>query len=199
MKREGMTIREAAREWVSEMNAIPYSLVEKLSNYNNDELHEITPPGRGDYVYILSGEFDGEYGYIENKVEGNEDRYIIQLDGKEDEIELEEGDFEVQRDGYFPMWGTLWAFGEQLDNDWITGQYCESGRQAMADCGFRIYEQEDYEYIFGIDGAGYDFYESHFIPLYLARGLAWHDKSLGENYDRYKRHEIRTTNSSSSC
>ena len=44
----------------------------------------------------------------------------------------------------------------------------------MADCGFRIYEQEDYGYIFGIDGAGYDFYEAHWIPLYKARGLKWH-------------------------
>lgn len=44
----------------------------------------------------------------------------------------------------------------------------------MADCGFRVYKQEDYEYIFGIDGAGYDFYESHWCPLYKARGLHWH-------------------------
>lgn len=46
----------------------------------------------------------------------------------------------------------------------------------MADCGFRIYEQEDYGYIFGIDGAGYDFYDEHWCPLYKARGLRWHDE-----------------------
>lgn len=27
----------------------------------------------------------------------------------------------------------------------------------------------------GIDGAGYDFYEAHWIPLYEARGLHWHE------------------------
>ena len=38
----------------------------------------------------------------------------------------------------------------------------------MADCGFRIYEQEDYGYIFGIDGAGYNFFDEHF-ELYIRR------------------------------
>lgn len=27
----------------------------------------------------------------------------------------------------------------------------------------------------GIDGAGYNFYEAHWLPLYNARGLQWHD------------------------
>lgn len=48
----------------------------------------------------------------------------------------------------------------------------------MADCGFRIYESDDFGgYIFGIDGAGYDFYDAHWIPLYKARGLRWHKES----------------------
>lgn len=176
MKREGMTIREAAREWVNEFNAIPYSLVEKLIKHDPDELHEITPPSRNDYVYIFDGEHDGEYGYIEGVSEEDSDKYTIRLDGGDETIDLEEGEFEVQCDSWLPMWGTMWTFGEQLDNDWIAGNYCESGLQTMADCGFRIYEQEDCEYIFGIDGAGYDFYESHWIPLYKARGLSWHDE-----------------------
>ena len=40
--------------------------------------------------------------------------------------------------------------------------------------GFRIYESEEFGYFFGIDGAGYNFYDSHWIPLYDARGLKWH-------------------------
>ena len=44
----------------------------------------------------------------------------------------------------------------------------------MADCGFRIYESEEFGYFFGIDGAGYSFYEEHWIPLYKQRGLQWH-------------------------
>ena len=69
------------------------------------------------------------------------------------------------------MWGTMWSFTDSSDNSWLEDK---KNLQTMADCGFRIYEQEDYGYIFGIDGAGYDFYEAHWIPLYKARGLEWH-------------------------
>jgi len=75
-----------------------------------------------------------------------------------------------------PIWGTMWAFGDNIDNDWIRGKFGQDGLQLMADCGFRIYESEDWGYIFGIDGCGYDFYEDHWIPLYKARGLRWHEE-----------------------
>lgn len=78
---------------------------------------------------------------------------------------------DTERDSFLPMWGTMWSFESPLDNDWLEDK---KNLKAMADCGFRIYEQEDYGYIFGIDGAGYDFYEAHWIPLYKARGLRWH-------------------------
>ena len=45
----------------------------------------------------------------------------------------------------------------------------------MSRCGFRIYESEEFGYFFGIDGAGYSFYDEHWVPLYRARGLHWHD------------------------
>ena len=68
------------------------------------------------------------------------------------------------------MWGTMWTFSEDLDEDWV-----RENLDKVAKCGFRIYE--DYKtgdiYI-GIDGAGYNFYEAHWIPLYEARGLKWH-------------------------
>lgn len=63
------------------------------------------------------------------------------------------------------------AFGDSIDEEWL-GR--DDNLRVMADCGFRIYEQEDIGYLFGIDGAGYDFYGEHWIPLYKARGLHWH-------------------------
>lgn len=69
----------------------------------------------------------------------------------------------------FPMWGTMWSFGDSADEWWL-----ENNLEKMKECGFRIYESEDYGYVFGIDGAGYDFYESHWLPLYDAIGLRWH-------------------------
>jgi hypothetical protein len=78
---------------------------------------------------------------------------------------------ETEADTFLPMWGAMWTFGNITDQWWLED---ERNLKAMADCGFRIYEQEDYGYVFGIDGMGYDFYEAHWIPLYKARGLQWH-------------------------
>ena len=114
----------------------------------------------GDRVYVYTLSDDGE---ITNYDEES-GLYTVELDtGKV--VEVEEGDFEVGRDGGLPMWGTMWSFGESIDDWWVE----RGGLKAMANCGFRVYEQEDFGYIFGIDGAGYNFYESHWIPLYKAQ------------------------------
>ena len=163
------TIKEATYEWVNSFNAVPYSVVTKLLERNPDELMEVTPPSKYDRVCILAGRHQWEYGEIV-KFNPNSETYTVELDGGM-KIRVKNEDMEVQRDDYLPMWGTLWAFDESIDNWWLEE---DGGLQKMADCGFRIYEQEDYGYIFGIDGAGYDFYEAHWIPLYKARGLHWH-------------------------
>jgi hypothetical protein len=87
-------------------------------------------------------------------------------------VVVEESELENVADTYLPMSGDMWAFSSGFDKDWLA---TNDGLQKMAECGFRIYEQEDYEYIFGIDGAGYSFMSEHFIPLYKARGLRWHN------------------------
>ena len=155
---------EAARAWVGEFDRIPYTIIEKLLEHNPDELHEITPPAAGDRVYCFDCH---EYGEI---IKVKEEEITVEIDNGET-ITTTEEELEVERYGVLPMWGTLWAFSDNCDNYWIEEG---DGLQAMANCGFRIYEQEDYTYIFGIDGAGYDFFEAHWIPLYKARGLHWH-------------------------
>ena len=69
------------------------------------------------------------------------------------------------------MWSTMWTMDEVCDKHWCES---EEGIKALSECGFRVYESEDYGIVFGIDGAGYDFYEYHWLPLYDARGLQWH-------------------------
>ena len=52
MLRKGMTIREAAEEWVREFNAIPQDMIEKLRGLEPDRWHEVTAPAAGRPVYI---------------------------------------------------------------------------------------------------------------------------------------------------
>lgn len=167
------TRREAAQAWVREFNAIPQAIVEKLVQANPDEVYEVTPPAVGDVVYVFGGPpYHGEI--LSHRSDGHDMLYMVRLDdGRKVELTLD--DFSQDRYELLPMWGTMWAFSDPTDVEWLDG-YLGNHMQEMADCGFRIYQQEDYGYIFGINGAGYDFYEQHWIPLYKARGLHWSEE-----------------------
>ena len=158
------TIREATEAWVHEMNAIPHGMISQLFEDHPDDWTEVTMPSKYDRVYVYDGE---DYGEI---TEINDDIYTIKLDNG-NEIKCESDDFEFEKDSYLPMWGTMWSFGDNCDDWWLEEK---DGIKLMSECGFRIYKHEEFGYFFGIDGAGYSFYEEHWIPLYKARGLQWH-------------------------
>ena len=163
-----MTIREACELWIERnMNAIPQSVLVKLQQLDPDDIEEITPICKGDRVYVCSA---GEMGEV-IAIDEDAEEYTVQLDNGET-ITTEGFDLERQDYDRFPMWGTMWSFSCSFDEDWALSHLNE-----MAACGFRLYESEDYGLVFGIDGAGYDFYQEHWIPLYKARGLRWHDEA----------------------
>ena len=162
-------IEEATREWVNGFNAVEQELIKESLSVNIDNWGELTPLVKGDYVvgWSSKGEVNGEI----EEVNYEEETAIV--DGEEFDL----NELEKEQD-FLPMWGTMWEFKDICDQTWL-----EDNLQAVADCGFRIYESEDYGYLIGIDGAGYDFYEAHWLPLYKARGLHWHkeDKEESEN------------------
>lgn len=164
------TLTEACRAWVGEMHHIPMSVVEKLIRFNESDIVEVTPPSMYDIVEVYNDEVKGLGEIVDTNWNGEEDLYMVKMDKDPNNPQfIYRNDLEVVRESGLPMWGTMFAFTDTCDNDWL-----ENNLQAVADCGFRIYESEDYGYIFGIDGAGYDFYEAHWIPLYKARGFHWH-------------------------
>ena len=158
-------ISDAVYAWTSELTRIPQSVVEKLQKANCDDIMEITPPTVGNRVELF---YAGQSGEITKRIQQT-DKDVVHTDDGED-VTVKEGEFEVVRDDYLPMWGTMWAFNDPCDGWWL-----ENNLDKMAECGFRIYESEDYDYIFGIDGCGYDFFSAHWQPLYKARGLHWHE------------------------
>lgn len=172
--KHNLSKKEAVEAWVASFDRIPMGAVIKLMGDDLDGMQEVTPPTKYDSVEILHGEYAGRRGEVVSVDEDNEESYVIELNDEEGEetVKLSQYEFGVNNDDrdILPMHGTMWAFRDDLDARWLES---EGGLQKMADCGFRIYSQEDYGYIFGIDGAGYDFYEHHWIPLYEARGLHW--------------------------
>lgn len=168
MRRSGMTRLDAAHEWVREFDAIQQEMLEPF--WNDGTLSEVTVPTVGDRVYAYHEPVEEPYGTI-TEYDEERDLYTIEFDnGKK--VKLDPDDFEVETDGIFPMWSTMWSFGDSADDYWLEEL---DGIRIMSECGFRIYEHEEFGYFFGIDGCGYDFYEGHWLPLYNKRGLQWHD------------------------
>ena len=93
-----------------------------------------------------------------------------------EEITPYDDDWDEDLESQFPMWSTMWSFSDPCDKEWANGEHLGPHLKEMMDCGFRIYESEDFGTVFGIDGAGYSFFDEHWIPLYKARGLHWHEK-----------------------
>lgn len=185
----GLTIRDATERWVHEMNAIPQGMIEKLMNIGDGDIHEVTEPAVGDRVYCYQP-LSEHCGVIEDIYEDG--RYHIQLDN-DSWTDAERDDFEVERDDALPMWGTMWSFGDSADDWWLEDG---DGIKLMSECGFRVYESDEFGYFFGIDGAGYNFYDAHWIPLYKARGLQWHDPVAEQEYQMlskgYKKGKLGT-------
>ena len=186
MFKAGMTVRDAAHMWVEQMNAIPTDMIGKLMRFATECSYseykaigepglwcEVTVPIRGDRGY------DVEHHEACEIMERNADdeTFMVQLDSG-DVVTIDCNMFEPDaNDSFLPMWGWMWSFGDPCDNWWLEEH---DGIAKMSECGFRIFYNEDWGYFFGIDGAGYDFYEVHWIPLYEARGLRWHDDSIEE-------------------
>ena len=161
------TLLEATQHWVYSFNAIPTKMIARLMNQNPDEWSEVTMPTIGDTVYVYDEDTNGE---ITAQVE---DGYEILLENGT-EITATVDDFTLVQNDILPIWGTMWNFGDSLDENWLENG---EGLTALSECGFRVFYHEDFGYYFGIDGAGYDFYAEHWIPLYIARGLNWHNQA----------------------
>lgn len=65
-----------------------------------------------------------------------------------------------------PMWGTMWAFDDWVDQEWLENY---DGLEIMRELGFILVHHEEWGYFFGIDGAGFDFFESYWTPLFKKR------------------------------
>ncbi|MBR1760926.1 MAG: hypothetical protein IJ741_07080 [Schwartzia sp.] len=168
MLKAGMTIREAAEQWVREFDAIQTDMIKKLMKYEPEEWGEVTKGAVGDRAYVYDECASGEI------VKRNSETFesCIKLDRSGRKVWVKPGDFELEYDERLPMWGTMWSFHDPCDIHWLEEG---DGIEVMSRCGFRVYESEEFGFFFGIDAAGFDFYEAYWIPLYKARGLQWHD------------------------
>ena len=129
-------------------------------------------------VFYTPGE---SWQYHESHVAGAKEDYQLNLEDHEDaELDAKEEAKDAARDSYYdyysevPMWGTV--FVPNWDQDWLRDNAEEVSR-----LGFIVYETDEIGVYVGINGAGYDFYDAHWLPLYDLRGLQWHDEEETNN------------------
>jgi len=70
-----------------------------------------------------------------------------------------------------PVWGWVFVPDNNTDEEWIK----EHAKDIWSKCYIVVYETDELGVYLGINGAGYSFYEVHWIPLYKLRGLKWHE------------------------
>jgi len=150
-----MNEKEACELWVRrDFSMIPVSLIEKA--YRDDYYDEIE---------ILAPTLED---YREEYKKDNDD-CVSDCDecGWDDEclISYQENNPRIS------MWGWVFVPDDPCDQEWI-----REHASIVAECGFIVYETDEIGVYLGVNGAGYDFYEAHWLPLYRARGLKWHDE-----------------------
>lgn len=166
MSGEKTTIMEATKKWVSEFNAIEYTLFENAVEDNYEDLHEFLPVTVGDIVSDTE-----TWRSFEVKRDLGDGKFTVEDIDDGEVLEKPESELRVEKESMFPMWGWLWSFGNGLDEEWA-----RENPEKVVSCGFRMYEYQPTGTIYiGVDGAGYNFYSHHWVPLYKARGLKWHD------------------------
>jgi len=142
-------IKKACKEWVGDWSFIPSALLEKA--YTLDDI-EIVAPSFENYKkrYISEGYCDGNCDYC--RYESCREAYIKDVPK-------------------IPMWSYVFAPKEEIDQKWL-----KECAEIITDwCSVIVYYTPEIGYYIGINGAGYDFYDAHWIPLYVLRGLKWHE------------------------
>ena len=176
------TVYEAARAWVETFNAFPTEMIQQLMEADDGSWKELTALKPADDVFVynlpencVSMEHDGRILDIDR--ESGVCRVQLVIDGEI--IATERDNLEAEYASGLPMWNKLWQFKDDLDNRWLSEK---GGIELMSNIGFRVYRHKNWGYFFGIDGAGCDFFDEFWRPLYNARGLKWHDPAAEKEY-----------------
>lgn len=164
--RKGKTMLDATHEWVQSFGHFPLDMIEALYGADVDSWHEVTKPSVGSKVFVYTTQQAGEVAEV-----FKDGKYLVSTDDDK-QLFLSGDDFCFEYDSCLPCWGTMWNFGDSADDYWLSDM---GGLEKMSEIGLRVFEHDEWGYFFGIDGAGFDFFEAFWLPLYKARGLQWHD------------------------
>ena len=138
---------EACKLWIQrEFSNIPQGLVMKAYSEDVEEI-ELIEPSQETWLGVYREDYDS--------LEDAEDGYYEDYDSSP-----------------FPMWGTYFHPDSVFDQEWLR----DHAKEVYLKCGICTYCTDETGLLLGINGAGYNFYDSHWLKLYRLRGLKWHDE-----------------------
>lgn len=176
-------IEQAARRLVEGFDAVPQSWASLVAEHiDGDEcvampmwgtLFKVSNMDEGNISKLLREpvpsdineliEFMDDHGIEASSLYMSNAMELIALAASDPE-DIDEDDIEQLRQAVIDEWR------ESQDEDAFLA---DSGWQDVGGTGL-IAREFDGRLLLGINGAGYDFYESHWVPLYLALGYQWH-------------------------
>lgn len=171
------TAREQAEYFFNrEFSQIEYSKLEKL---NPDNPPEVKEPSIHIIVkeWLNNGYADRDELLKEYRAEGGlkksskiDEKHFFEWIG-ENNREFDNyryGDFQQN---HYPMWGYVW----QCPDFYINSDYMDIDK--LYEIGIGVIEDDDSDTYLFIAGAGYDFYTSHWIPLFSQLGWIEYEKT----------------------
>lgn len=95
----------------------------------------------------------------------------------EERSEDDDGNYYYEDDTYnVPMWGWCWDISDYISYEEIEDYYF---KYKLLDLGFTIIKDENGgNYWIGINGAGFNFYDAFWTPLYDVLGFKWHEVNI---------------------
>lgn len=169
-------IKRATEQFVQrDVDMIPSVLFEELAKLREDQDAVLQLIDGGGKVCPNCG-YEVEAGDAILDDEGDEtDEYAWQCDSCEHNNETDDVTY-----ADLPAQGAVHGWpGAHGTCFWVRS---EAIARHAADAGFLVYEPVDFDgAILAIDGGGYDFYDQHWIPLYLSLGFKWHEQENGWN------------------
>ena len=147
--------------------------------YVDDEKIEVDWLDFDNNVFILEGNAEVSFTDVTKVTYLGIDANVLSVEECDDdfkfELELAQTivdycDVDLESDTWLPASETLWTFGEIIDEEWA-----RENPEVLVECGFRVFEdQETSDIYIGVDNDS-DLFKSHWMSLYKARGLQWHN------------------------
>lgn len=160
-----MTKEDAIKKWVNqEFSALPQDWAERLFVSFNGYHPDLPMWG----TMWIPNEFDAEK-FINNSrrmVSRAEDIDLDEIEEKEGEERRKEVEKAIEEDDY--------SVTEAYVDEEMAGELCVLDTDGDPTAVY-IYELDD-QYIIGVNGAGWDFYDGVWDRLYDVAGLHWHSE-----------------------